>query len=515
MSKVFPGFITLPDNVSELNDYMCGPMNREGLICSECIEGFGIPMISFRAICSNCNESGWYYGVIFYTFLGIIPITVLYVVVLLFQIDLTAAPFTAFVFISQIISVGFSANISLFLTNSSPIINKFLILVVTFYAFWDFNFFFHIIPPFCVSPDLKTIHVVLLNYLAFAFYPLFLICITWICINLYDRNFKPFVWSWNKLNKCIKPLNKDSKSRLLKVFCTFLVLSYQKFVALFVFTVATDNILSMNSTHPAQAVLRVDPSIKWLSTENLMYLPVSLIMLLVFVIPPIVVLALYPTRPFRALCLKCLYGGQVRAALNIFVDKFYSSYRSGLDGGRDMRAFASVYFLLRIIVYLVGISEHRILYGILLIVGTASVIATIRPYKKNYMNVIDTLLLTNLTFCLLLVDLYAQSRFGSSTATVHALCLGLVVSVPMWGFLGYISYKIIPFKKLIAFLRQRFPSCRANRVEGPDLPDRILNPELYNFAKATEETNPQAKLQVRTQNPDLQDTRTLDYERCT
>ena len=40
------GFITLPDNVSKLNDYMCGPMNRKGLVCSECIKNFG-PSVTF------------------------------------------------------------------------------------------------------------------------------------------------------------------------------------------------------------------------------------------------------------------------------------------------------------------------------------------------------------------------------------------------------------------------------------------------------------------------------------
>ena len=33
-------YIQLPDNISELNDYMCGPMNRKGRECSECIDGF-------------------------------------------------------------------------------------------------------------------------------------------------------------------------------------------------------------------------------------------------------------------------------------------------------------------------------------------------------------------------------------------------------------------------------------------------------------------------------------------
>ena len=36
-----PGYIILPDNISELNDYMCGPMNRKGFLCKDCIDGFG------------------------------------------------------------------------------------------------------------------------------------------------------------------------------------------------------------------------------------------------------------------------------------------------------------------------------------------------------------------------------------------------------------------------------------------------------------------------------------------
>ena len=33
-------YIQLPDNSSELNDYVCGPMNRKGRVCSKCIDGF-------------------------------------------------------------------------------------------------------------------------------------------------------------------------------------------------------------------------------------------------------------------------------------------------------------------------------------------------------------------------------------------------------------------------------------------------------------------------------------------
>ena len=39
--------IQLPRNLSQLNDYMCSPLNRKGLVCSECADGFGPSVTSF------------------------------------------------------------------------------------------------------------------------------------------------------------------------------------------------------------------------------------------------------------------------------------------------------------------------------------------------------------------------------------------------------------------------------------------------------------------------------------
>ena len=33
-------YIQLPNNVSELNDLMCGSMNRKGRVCGECVDGY-------------------------------------------------------------------------------------------------------------------------------------------------------------------------------------------------------------------------------------------------------------------------------------------------------------------------------------------------------------------------------------------------------------------------------------------------------------------------------------------
>ena len=39
-------YIILPSNVSDLNDYMCGSVNRKGLMCSQCADGFGLTLFS-------------------------------------------------------------------------------------------------------------------------------------------------------------------------------------------------------------------------------------------------------------------------------------------------------------------------------------------------------------------------------------------------------------------------------------------------------------------------------------
>ena len=119
-----------------------------------------------------------------------------------------------------------------------------------------------------------------------------------------------------------------------------------------------------------------------------------------FNIVPILVLLLYPIGLFRVCLSKCRLDG---IALYIFVEKFYSCYRNGLDGGKDMRSFAGLSFVLRGMLFL-----SNVLGGLLMIskddpffirniVFTAALmlISLCRPYKEMYMNVLDILLLAH------------------------------------------------------------------------------------------------------------------------
>ena len=199
-----PGSIILPRNLSQLNDYMCGPLSRKGLVCSECADGLGPSVTSFGYRCVKCTDA--WYGVPLFLLLEFVPITVLYLVILVFQISITSAPMPCFIMYAQFIAIIFDSN------SSKPVTKIFLTdnwdfrldmqIIVTLYGLFNLDFCrYNILPPFCVSSKLKSIHIAFLGYIS-AFYPILLIFLTCICVELHGRNFRPLVWLWRPFHKC-------------------------------------------------------------------------------------------------------------------------------------------------------------------------------------------------------------------------------------------------------------------------------------------------------------------------
>ena len=46
----------LPSDPDQLNDVMCGPYNRRGLLCGQCISGYGPGVNHFNLKCANCSN---------------------------------------------------------------------------------------------------------------------------------------------------------------------------------------------------------------------------------------------------------------------------------------------------------------------------------------------------------------------------------------------------------------------------------------------------------------------------
>ena len=436
--------IQLPQNLSQLNDFMCGPLNRKGFVCSECADGFGPSVTSFGYRCANCTDA--LYGVLLFLCLEFAPITVFYIICLAFQISVTSAPMPCFIMYAQIIVVTFDFN-----TINTPLLYKIIPrdnldhrldikLALTLYRVFNLDFGHYLLPPYCLSSKIKFIHEAYLRYIS-AFYPPLLILLTWICIELHGRNFRPLVWLWRPFHRCFVRLRRgwDTKSDIIDVFTTFLLLSCGKILYQTLLLLNHDEILNINLSgqHFTSYQCVADQSVSYGSIYHLLFAIPSVLIFFVCTIIPLLLLILYPTRAFRS-CLSKWHLNFI--ALNIFTEKVYGCYRNGLHGGRDMRYFSGLYFILRIMPFLIKsvvvtiqhATIHWFYSGTVFFV-TALIVGITKPYKKAYMNYLDIMILSNLAVL-----------YYSFISRVNILLLiRTLLAIPVLVFITYTIIKTI------------------------------------------------------------------------
>ena len=225
-------FIQLPKTLTELNDSMCWPMNRKGIVCSECIDGFGPSVTSIGNTCANCTNV--WYGVPLYVVLLFAPITVFYLFILIFQVKVTSPPMPCFIMYTQVVVMkAYLVNFGNFppqlVFNNRGYLRLDAAIILALYGLFNLDFFYSVLPPFCISSRIKPIHIAFLGYTS-VLYPIVLIFLTWLCVELHGYNFRPIVWLWRPFHRCCVKLRRswDNKNDIIDVFATFFLLSYHK-----------------------------------------------------------------------------------------------------------------------------------------------------------------------------------------------------------------------------------------------------------------------------------------------
>ena len=447
-------YIKLPHNMSALNDFMCGPMNRKGRVCSECKDGYGLAVLSigFQIPCTKCTYT--WYPIPLYLFMELVPITIFYFVMLIFQFNITSAPMTSYIMVCQLFAQwwkfmfggeDFHVSRRMFMLNNH--LDVYMKIMLSVYEMWNLHFFRSLVPPFCISDKLKPFHIGMLGFVS-SFYPLCLIAVTWISIELHDRDFKPLVLLARPFHGCLGTLRRMDKTRdTVNVFASFFLLSFSNtmYQTYFFFL---HQWIEKRSTYCTflgfTVVTNADLTVPFFSSYHLTYFVPVLIICFVFNILPTLLLLLYPFRIFRSCLSLCKLDGPV---LNTFVEKFYGCYRDGLDGGRDMRSFAAFYFFLRPAMVLiealgnlgdVSISNNDPYFlGSVVPVLFVILLVACRPYKKTYMNVVDTLLLLHM--CLFSHLISSCPGFGKHSHFVYTFFV--MFSFPFVGLVLFFVYR--------------------------------------------------------------------------
>jgi len=95
-------YLSLPVNVTELNDFMCGELfNRSGTLCGECKDDHYPLVYSFDMQCIKCprGRSNWWKFVL----AAFLPLTMFYLLILCCKLNVTSSHFYGIVWYSQMV----------------------------------------------------------------------------------------------------------------------------------------------------------------------------------------------------------------------------------------------------------------------------------------------------------------------------------------------------------------------------------------------------------------------------
>ena len=488
----FKFYYPLPTEVSDLNDRMCGPFNREGLLCGECQDGFAVPPL-FSINCINCTSvsNGW---IKFITF-TYVPITIIFTVIVVFAISVVSGPINSFIFYGQIttlfpgIHIGFIMSVLGAQGTFTYLDRMSTVIVAELYGFWNLYIFRAIIPPFCLTNHLSTLQAFALDYIL-AFYPLVVIVFLYVCIRLHASNFRPVVYCWKPFLKCFLRFRRsvDPTTSVIDAFATFILLSYVKLLFVAGRFLYPTQVFNGQGQQLKTAVFAYDASIRFFHTEHLPLAILSIIVLLTFVVVPPIVLIFYQAAFFQKCLTRCKMNSQ---PLRTFVETFQGCYKDGTNGTRDCRYFAGLYFMLRIIaVVLSSLTMPWVIIGSALLYWcTAVLFARVQPYKVHLYNVVDAVIFAFLgTLSTLITFNVINILFAGHSYTALMILTDVLYTLPLVYFVLFIVcwllnrktsciQKLKSHKLLHCFFQDQEESNRD--YFDATVPHRLLNPEQY------------------------------------
>ena len=335
-------------NTSTFNSDMCynihQDLNRRGRFCGDCKEDSGLAVYSYHYYsCVQCRDYG-YKNWLWYFTAALLPLTLFYILAVLFRLNVTSSALNGIVAIVQCMSSPVQMNVlDAAQYRFSKAAYKLIKFLVTVGCITNLDFFRMIYHPFCLHPKASILHIQSLDYIV-ALYPFILILITYGLVSVYDRNYRLLVWMWKPFKWCLYHYHKqwNIRTSLVEIFGTFILLAYVKILGV------CFNLLSVTLTYDIYGnrlknkYLYYNANIEYFGPQHLPFALLAILMGFVFVILPFLLLVVYPCRCFQ----KCLnHLGWRCQALHVFMDAFQGSYKTQ---PRDYRYFSAYYLLLRV-----------------------------------------------------------------------------------------------------------------------------------------------------------------------
>ena len=374
---------TLPKNPEILiNNSACTPFHRTGLLCGDCEEGYSPLVLSYNLSCVECpngHENWWKF-----ILAGFLPLTVFYLFILVFNVNVTSSRLHGVVWYSQFISMpAFLRIAQLVISNDYMYYKKYLKAIkVSFslYSLWNLDLFRSVLPDICLN--ITTLQALTIEYLI-ALYPFVLILLSYILIVLHDRRVQLVVAVWKPFKRVVTFFRKswDIRTSVLDSFATFFLLSYIKILNVTADVLIPTQIRQLASKKSTFGVY-YSPSVSYFGDQHLPYAILALTLVTLFVSIPTIIFILYPCRFFQNFLSLFPINWHF---LHAFVDSFQGSYKDGTEPGtRDCRWFSVPMLLvwpLVFIIYGLTLSIMFFVYSFIILLILLIAKINIQPLK--------------------------------------------------------------------------------------------------------------------------------------
>ena len=377
-------YTPLPDNIEDLNSYMCGIFNRTGTLCGKCIGSTRIRAYSFDMSCISCTPS-WTH-MLKYIAITLVPSTVLYIVLLMLQIKILSSRLQGFIFFCQVTAFPLVARLVLiFLKGEGNSVKyKFAQFLGSLYGIWNLDFLR--ILNFDICFPLDSLTVLSLDFIV-AVYPLFLMLITYLISVAHDCGVRPVICILKpfKVIFSIYKSNWNVRTCTVDAFSSFMLLSNVKFISTCLDILMPVWVCGTSSSDNCHYAVFYDATIPYLGKAHLPYALLAFVVLLVFVALPIFILFFNSFRPCHRIV--SLLSPRWQLVIQMFLDSIQGCFKDGTEPGtRDCRWFSAIPFMMHLFICsvyaAVALSSAIILCAILLTLY-AVLIVLVEPHKAK------------------------------------------------------------------------------------------------------------------------------------
>ena len=315
------------NNKTVLEEYVCAS-NRQGILCGICTDGYSTLYHSPSYRCSKCSDTALKYGILLYVASELLPVTAIFLVILLLDIRLTSGAFYTLIFYAQFlanfyinafgtihISGGFSTAASVY---------------VSIYGIFNFVTLDMECLSFCLWPNATMMHIFMIKYIT-TLYALLLIILTVLILKV------------NSLYTCIKLCHRlgrrDICGCIINALSAFLVLCYSQCVHITFSILARVQLVSIDGFGPIYVPI-LNGQLRYMEDHLYFAMPAFLCLFIIVLLPPLILLTepliikinnIFPRRMSYFLL-------QVRMKMKPFLDSFQGCFKD------SCRVFAGLYF---------------------------------------------------------------------------------------------------------------------------------------------------------------------------